>query len=327
MDIENENVTVGEIDGENGSDIENKSRQLVKIVTEICTEQGITLKKHSYDHILELEKGKKRLFIIGYRFPNNNAAAQMICDDKAALSTILESHGLPVVEHRFFMDPAYRYIDSGNWSELRQLLDAHKRLVIKRNKGSGGKGCYVVDSYKRLESVTNALFRTNRDIAVSPYYEIENEYRVIVLNSKVMIAYCKERMSVVGDGVKVIAALIYEKFGGDSIGMDLPVGMESHRIPAAGEKIALAWKHNLSKGARAEIVRDTKLLGQLSALALTAAAKIGISFASVDIVQIDGKFRVLEINSGVMMEHFASQDEDCYAKAKAIYKEAIEAVF
>ena len=51
--------------------------------------------------------------------------------------------------------------------------------------------------------------------------------------------------------------------------------------------------------------------------------KMNVNFASIDIVECDGNLRVLEINSGVMMEHFSKQNERTYKIAKQIYKDAI----
>ena len=57
-------------------------------------------------------------------------------------------------------------------------------------------------------------------------------------------------------------------------------------------------------------------------------AIISLSFCSVDIVKtIENGYLVMEINSGVMMNNFISQQKDGYCIAKNIYKKAILSMF
>ena len=58
-----------------------------------------------------------------------------------------------------------------------------------------------------------------------------------------------------------------------------------------------------------------------------ALSLLGGRFASVDCVLTDGEYRVLEVNSGVMMDNFANSSKDNYNKAKEIYLSATEKYF
>ncbi|MGL9622249.1 RimK-like protein [Bradyrhizobium sp. U531] len=62
------------------------------------------------------------------------------------------------------------------------------------------------------------------------------------------------------------------------------------------------WRHNLDAGARPVLLEDGEMRTACAMLASHAARAIGIMFASIDVVRVDGEWRVLEINSGVMME-------------------------
>lgn len=66
---------------------------------------------------------------------------------------------------------------------------------------------------------------------------------------------------------------------------------------------------------------------ELYKLAKQAAEAIGITFATVDIVIDEQQPLVMEINSGVVADIFASQSIQNYEIAKDIYKQAIEAMF
>jgi glutathione synthase/RimK-type ligase-like ATP-grasp enzyme len=62
------------------------------------------------------------------------------------------------------------------------------------------------------------------------------------------------------------------------------------------------WRHNLDFGARPILLEPGETRDACVAIAVNAARAIGIRFASVDIVSVEGSWKVLEINSGVMME-------------------------
>lgn len=80
-------------------------------------------------------------------------------------------------------------------------------------------------------------------------------------------------------------------------------------------------------GASPEIIKDPAVVEPLSAFALQAAHAVGARFASVDVIQTAEGLKVLEINSGVMMEGFAAASKENYACAKAIYADALLAYF
>lgn len=306
---------------------ENSQRQLVKIVSELCDEMDINLHKYSYDWILELDIDKKLFQIVGYKFPNNSAAISQLCDDKCGMFEVLNANGFPAVEHYFFMSPNnLHYIGkNGNWDSLKKLLNTHKELVLKPNQGSGGNNVIRVKDIVSLEKETYNLFRGHRSIAVSPYYPIQAEYRVIVLNGNAELAYKKERPYIIGDGIKTVNTLILEKYGDTDIEIDSTT--ENEKILPYGMLQELTWKHNLGKGAKPIIISDSALKNELTVLATSVTKTLQINFASVDIVKINNELRILEINSGIMMENFSKYDRDCYAIAKNIYKKAIEALF
>ena len=88
-----------------------------------------------------------------------------------------------------------------------------------------------------------------------------------------------------------------------------------------------AWKHNLSVGAKVKHIESEELKRELYKLARQAAEAIGITFATVDIVIDKQQPLVMEINSGVVTDIFASQSIQNYEIAKCIYKKAIKIMF
>ncbi|PKN98353.1 MAG: hypothetical protein CVU42_12535 [Chloroflexi bacterium HGW-Chloroflexi-4] len=308
--------------------MKNSQRMMVNIIEEICTEQGILCERFSYDWIFRLAKNGRTAHIFGYQFENNSATAQLICTDKCASSEILRSKGIPAVEHYFFISPDdLHYIGlEGNWQRMLELLKKYERLVCKPNEGTGGIDVFQVSSSVELELAVNSVFAHSRSLALSPFYPIDQEYRVILLNDQVKLIFSKTIQSLIGNGRSSFKQLLLEQ--NPSMLETIPTGDFSeellNKIPKSGEKIPLNWKHNLGQGAQPEIIIDPSLITELSDLALRSAQAVNVRFASVDIIRTGGEFKVLEINSGIMMESFARMNEENYKKAKSIYFEAIQ---
>ena len=68
-------------------------------------------------------------------------------------------------------------------------------------------------------------------------------------------------------------------------------------------------------------------LDKAEELARQAVHALNLRFASVDLVECRDGWKVLEVNSGVMMENLASNGMEYYLLAKKIYRKAIQKMF
>ena len=96
------------------------------------------------------------------------------------------------------------------------------------------------------------------------------------------------------------------------------------KVPEHNEKVLLNWKHNLGQGASAEVVEGDVLKNKLTSFAKQVSELLKIKFASIDIIETSGKFKILEINGGIMMEKFSASSPENYQIAKGIYFDAIK---
>ena len=295
--------------------------QLVKIVKEICKENNLLFHSFSDDYLLVIENDNKKMFILGNKFPNNNAGLEQICNDKSALSDLLTYYGINHVPHYYLLNPQIsldeNYLDLPN-----ELLSKYKELVLKPNRGTGGKNVLRAHNKNTLKKAIDELFTKTNSIAICPYIDIKNEYRVLVLNGKVCYAFMKIKPYVTGDGVHKLNELISSFAYKDKLNsLDF---LDLNYIPKINEKIELSWKHNLGSGATPKLVTDLSLLKALEELALNCANKIDVKFASIDIIEKeDLSLEILEINSGVMIENFSSYNNEYYNLALNAIKEAI----
>lgn len=299
-----------------------EKRQLVKLVAEICREHSIEWKCFSDEWILQLKANNRVMFIIGYRFPNNNAAADRVCSDKAALSDILQENHIPHVHHTYFMSPVSKDYTKvgGDWGRMKALLNQYGKLVCKVNDGSGGKDVYKIGSPKDLEFAVMKIFSSSESLCLAPFVPVQFEYRVVVINAKIGVIYEKRRPFITGDGISTVEELIKR----DKVLKEMETDhADPSYIPERSEIVEVLWKHNLGKGAVPVPVDDSLKKERLMELALTCVRVLDIQFASVDIVESEAGLQILEINSGVMMEAFAKTGRENYQTAKKIYEEAI----
>jgi glutathione synthase/RimK-type ligase-like ATP-grasp enzyme len=84
------------------------------------------------------------------------------------------------------------------------------------------------------------------------------------------------------------------------------------------------WRHNLDAGATPVLLDSGAARESCVALAVAAARAIGIRFASIDVVCVDGNRQVLEINSGVVMEALGRSHPE---RVDAVYGAALDKVF
>jgi glutathione synthase/RimK-type ligase-like ATP-grasp enzyme len=148
---------------------------------------------------------------------------------------------------------------AGVGQAMRDLLRQHPQgVVVKPNEGTSGRLVFKVTTEAELDEAARKVFASHLTLAISPYVEISEEVRVVLIDDTPLVVYAKQR------------------------GTD--------------------WRHNLDLGARPVPLPPGAARDACVALAIRAAQAIGIRFTSIDVVRVSGAWKVLEINSGVMME-------------------------
>lgn len=274
------------------------------LIREICLENDIKCVSLSSDWIVVLEKNNIKKTIAGYKFDNNNHAFGEILDDKFATYELLKLYDIPVCEHNIFYSKNNEnsYVQSRNsWDYINSLFNKYNHdIVIKINNGTCGVN---------VNRITN----------------IENEYRVVVLNNKIELIYKKELPIVYGNNKNTIKELL-EKFNPNyfkNINSD-----ELNNVLDLNEKYIYSWKFNLSNGSMPSLDVKDEEKKHILEIINSILNKINVGFCSIDVIRtVENKYMVLEINSGVMMKNFAQEVIGGYDIAKSIYTKAILEMF
>ncbi|WP_431206448.1 ATP-grasp domain-containing protein [Bradyrhizobium betae] len=258
-------------------------RIFVQAIRHYCANHGIAVDVRAGGWLIAMRRGARRHFAFGYDIGLNSAIAHRIANDKSATAEVLTLEGVPCIPHQLFLNPKLgETIVGAGWREAMLVLlhDNPQGVVVKPNEGTSGRSVFKVTTEAELDRAAGEVFSMSAGLVISPYVEIEDEVRVILLDDVPLVVYSKQR-------------------GAD-------------------------WRHNLDAGAKPMLLEDGEVREPCVKLAIDAAGAIGITFASIDLVRVDGDWRVLEINSGVTMEALGKLHPEL---VQATYDAALDRVF
>lgn len=234
-----------------------------------------------------------------------------ICDDKDLTKQYLEKHNVPVPKGDMFDE------NSTDEEIVKYGMSLGFPLVVKPTDGNAGKGVFA--NIKKEKDLRNAISHV-RDVLEYPEIIVEKyisgeEFRIFVIEDKVLGAMNRRPASVTGDGVQTIRQLIHEKnryrkinphLTSRLIRIDIEIenrleskGYTLNAIPKEGELISLRQKSNLSTGGDAVNVTD-EMTQELNEIAINAGKAIpGLTHYGVDMIVSNDRKKgvILEVNS------------------------------
>ena len=311
----------------------NSQRTFVDAVKKYCADHGIAVEVRSQGWLLLMQRGPKRYFAFGYDVGLNSAVAHRIANDKAATAEVLQISDVACIPHTLFLNPRLNeyVLPRRSWEAMIALLRENTDgIVIKPNEGTSGDLVFKVLTEPDLELAAHNIFSSGQSLAISPFLEIENEVRVVLLDHHPVVVYSKDRPAIIGDGKRSLLELALAAAPAELQSKILPgiVGdldrAALEAVPPLGQRRLLNWRHNLDSGARPMFLEQGETREACVEIARAAATAVGIRFGSVDVVQVNGSWRILEINSGVMMEALSKLHPEL---VYAAYSAALDKVF
>lgn len=232
-----------------------------KIIPELCEENNFKYEKiNDYTCIVN---GK---LVYEFNFECDSSASCLFAKDKSITHLFLEKNNIKSVEHKYISyEDAFKY-------------EFKKDVVIKDISGTCGIDVYLAKNQEQCNTIFRFLMQKGKRICVSPFEQIEKEFRVIMVNFESKFIYSKIRKE-------------------------------------------NQWKHNLMLGAEIEVVNDNDLKAMLSRIAKRVSKLFKLKTCSVDIIQTQDGLKILEVNSGLMMQKLA---EKFYEDVKKTYLEVLE---
>ncbi|MFB9263246.1 RimK family alpha-L-glutamate ligase [Bradyrhizobium erythrophlei] len=304
-------------------------RIFLETIKKYCLAHKIAIEIRSGGWLVIMTRDGQRRLAIGYDLGLNSAVAHQVANDKAACAEALAAAGVSVIPHTLFLGAKLsKHIPgSDSFDAMLRLLEQHPQgLVVKPNEGTSGELVVRVSTRPQLERAAARILAAYPSLAISPYVEIEDEVRVVLLDERALIVYGKTRPTITGDGTHSLRELARRAVAAEQLNTATEdfSAAELEVILPAGERRILNWRHNLDAGAEPVLLADGEARDACVALAIKAAKAVGIRFASVDVVRANGRWQVLEVNSGVKMEALGKRHPDL---VEAAYQAALDEVF
>ncbi len=291
------------------------------------------------------KSGKKRYF----RYSSidlNTLGASEISKDKHYANFFMKRMGYPTIEGQTFFSKSWAAaIDSRRDADAAYAY-AQKigfPVIVKPNSGSQGKGVTLCHTRREFYSALARVFKIDRVALVQRPVE-GKDYRIVVLDDKVISAYERIPLNVVGDGRSTIVQLLEKKqkhFKTSSrdtrIRMDDPRiiaklarrGMTLASIPRKDECVYVLDNANLSSGGDAREV-SADIHPEFSKIAIALTKDMGLRLCGVDLM-VDGdiadapeKYWVLEINSAPGLDHYAQSGKAQQKIVEDMYLEVLK---
>ncbi len=249
-------------------------------LVQACKELGIAHTFYDNHHNLVGVHLDREYFFANGSTPFNDEAVGKICKDKEFTYRILNST-IRMPRTAGFIDPKYDpgyegYVNLDTQEHIVSEIEEKFSypLIIKMNSGSRGIQVFKCQDRSAVARSLSAIFNKASQyydyVAIAQeYIRIKHEYRVIILNNKIVLAYEKDfSQATCGDNIS-------------------PLHQDNSRAI-------------LISGAP-----YTKLLGRISQFIAPLFQKISIGFAGLDIVtNTDNEMYRLEINSKPGFEYF-----------------------
>jgi D-alanine-D-alanine ligase-like ATP-grasp enzyme len=290
----------------------------------------------------------RRAYFKGSSIGLNTIAAADIAKDKDFSYFFLESMNYRTIpSEKFFRDDWADVLNSTQ--RISAALDYCDRisypLIVKPNSGSQGRGVAKVNNRIEAERAILAVFELDRIVLVQSFISGQ-DYRIVVLDNRIISAYRRTPLKVIGDGSASIDELIKLKqatfisVGRDTkIKVDDPridetlrcIGMDRYSIPVKDETVFLLSNANLSAGGDAEDV--TKYVHpNLMKLCVDVTRDMGLRLCGVDVILQDNidkpntDYFLLEINAAPGLDHYAQIGSEQEQIVEALYLEVLESM-
>lgn len=221
-------------------------------------------------------------------------------------------------------------------------------VIVKPNSKGQGVAVSLVWNPEELFSSLKEIFKSDH-IALIEKYLPGQDYRIVVLDKKIISAYKRVPLSITGNGQDSILKLLKEKQGFFlKDGRDTNINFADRRIQLKlkragykfnsvllkGEKIYLLDNANLSTGGDSIDVTNNIHSG-FKKIAIEITRKMGLRICGVDLMLTTGEisknpkdcdYYVIEINSAPGLDHYVTTGPKQKKIVESMYLEILKAL-
>lgn len=261
-------------------------------------------------YLFRISKGER--FVLGgggnvCAYPVNSAAAYTVSRDKAHTKAVLASRGIPVIPGGLFFAQTRRAALRGPGREAADATVFATKLgypvFCKPNLGSRGTFAEIVRDGAGLEDYISRVGVDFEAFLIEPVL-VGAEHRVLVQDGEAVFHSTKSEPALVGDGRSSLGKLLKrlnERVAREGVSaLPLSVLDDAGHVPAAGERVVLPCRRNLSAAGDVERVSED-VPEALRTLAVRAVDALGLRVGAVDVFDLSAagdysELVVIEVN-------------------------------
>jgi len=271
-------------------------------------------------------KNGKRSYFRANVIDINPLGSSEISKDKDYANYFLHKAGFPTIEGKTFFREDFRKVLGSKRNAAAALRYGRKLgfpVIAKPNSQSQGRGVTLVHDAKELRRALKAIFKVDR-ISLVQRFVRGDDYRLVVLDGKVISAYRRVPLSVIGNGYSTIVQLLRKKQREfDRTGRDTKVKFNDARMRQKLRRQSLSSRSVLEKGRRVELLDNANLStggdsvdvtdtvhSSLKKLAIDVTKHMGLRFCGVDVLVTGDiskkpkKVTIIEINAAPGLDHY-----------------------
>jgi D-alanine-D-alanine ligase-like ATP-grasp enzyme len=293
------------------------------------------------------KNGRKRYFR-GSTLDLNPVGASDIAKDKDYATFFMKRMGYPTVPGKTFFSN-----DWGRAIHSRRNIDSAYRyavkigfpVIVKPNSGSQGVAVAKVYTKQEFYLAMRNIFKRDR-VALVQRPVLGKDYRIVVLDKRIISAYERIPLNVEGDGKATVRQLLNAKQkqfvanGRDTIirAEDKRIlenlkrqGYTMRSIIPRGERVYLLDNANLSTGGDAVDV-TAEIHPEFKRIAIHLTSDMGLRLCGVDLM-VDGaitekpsRYWVLEVNAAPGLDHYVKTGKAQAKIVEEMYLEVLKAM-
>lgn len=282
-------------------------------IVNACRRKGVPFLRLDEDSTVQLGYGARQKRIQATVSSQTSSLGVELAADKAETKRVLLRHGVPVPQGVVVVSE----------DELRTVLEEFSGpLVIKPLDGNHGRG--VTTNLLTTEAALAAfrLARQHSETVVVETFAPGDDYRLLVVDYRLVAAARRVPACVTGDGVSTLRVLIDDanqdprrgsgheniltRIEADEASLHLleKKGLTLDSVPPKGEVVVLKTTANLSTGGTSVDVTD-EVHPEIAFMAERAARAIGLDICGIDLLATDitlplkeSGATVIEVNAG-----------------------------
>lgn len=333
--------------------MKNKAPFLTQVIGKLAPRVGakLAVEPHwQYAAQIQFKNGVKK-YLRFYSLDLNTVAASDIARDKGFARFFMKRAGYPVAEGKTFFKNSWAKT-IGSKDNVSAALTYAKKLgypvIVKPNSRSQGTGVALAHNAQELRKALAYIF-TEDKVAIVEEYRPGADYRIVVLDDKVISAYERQPLSVVGDGISTIVTLLKKKQDYfDTVGRDTKLDAKDPRMAMKLKRERLSMSSILPRGVRITLLDNANLSSggdsidvtesihpAYKKLATKLAKDMGLRMAGVDLMIEKGSinktpvkngYYIIEINATPGLDHYASTGKKQRKIVEDMYLEILKAM-